>query len=565
MGVLDGQPVSAAITNPAFINKNNADVMPNILGFSHSGSGSSIADIQAAVNKLYTATGASESQTGTVYSAPAGTISDGDSYQTAFTKIADKFDAATGHKHTGAAGDAPPISGGFISGVPYESFVIPGSLLTSVTGSSKDVTSFMSGKTPSSNLSTLGVTVNSPYNRVFLANGSSSNSSDVLVDSTGNIVYGRLTYATGTWTLSFYSLVGSAETAYSFASATDISWFFRELYQPLVATPVYEPNYFEFEFKSVKSLGASGSLGLFGDVVVAASAGVSVVQSGQNLIFTGSLSNNAPQDVGSSAVVGVAADSSRSDHVHRGVHSVAATGSAAIYGDIIFQAASGVAVLETGQNLLYSVDYYTSAPSSVGSSNAIGSSTKPPRGDHTHQGVHSVAATGSSALFGDVVFQAASGTLIQESAQNILYSVDYSASAVSVGSTNSAGSSLQASRGDHVHQGLHSIAASGNTALFGDTVLVGGLNVTLTQTGQNIQINASASGGGGMVNGPITTPNLSSGSQTIATGYSMWWPYLTIILADTFTVQTGAELLGASYIIANGTLTINSGGEARIL
>lgn len=107
MGVLDGQAVSASVTNPAFINKNQDDVMPNKLGFNRSLSGTSIADIQVAVNKLYTASGASETQTGTVYNATANTINDGDSYQTALTKLADKFDPATGHFHTGAAGDGP--------------------------------------------------------------------------------------------------------------------------------------------------------------------------------------------------------------------------------------------------------------------------------------------------------------------------------------------------------------------------------------------------------------------------------------------------------------------------
>lgn len=109
MGVLDGQAVSAAVTNPAFINKNVDDSMPNKLGLSRALSGATIADIQATANKLYAATGASESQTGTVYNATASTITNGDPYQTALTKVANKFDPATGHMHTGAAGDGPVL------------------------------------------------------------------------------------------------------------------------------------------------------------------------------------------------------------------------------------------------------------------------------------------------------------------------------------------------------------------------------------------------------------------------------------------------------------------------
>ncbi len=59
------------------------------------------------INKLYTATGASESQTGTVYNATPSTITNGDPYQTALFKLSEKFHPTTGHMHTGAAGDAP--------------------------------------------------------------------------------------------------------------------------------------------------------------------------------------------------------------------------------------------------------------------------------------------------------------------------------------------------------------------------------------------------------------------------------------------------------------------------
>lgn len=107
MGVLDGQPVNQAITNPAFINKNINDVMPNQLGFARPLSGPTIADIQRAVNNLYTATGVSETQNGTDYNAASGTILNGDSHLVALTKLANKFHSATGHHHTGFAGDGP--------------------------------------------------------------------------------------------------------------------------------------------------------------------------------------------------------------------------------------------------------------------------------------------------------------------------------------------------------------------------------------------------------------------------------------------------------------------------
>lgn len=117
MGVLDGQPVSAGVTNPAFINKNQNDTMPNTLGFTNP-STPSIADIQATANKLYTATGASETLPGTNYNATPATIANGDNYQTALNKLAGKFAPATGHGHTGAQGDGPILSTAAISNSP---------------------------------------------------------------------------------------------------------------------------------------------------------------------------------------------------------------------------------------------------------------------------------------------------------------------------------------------------------------------------------------------------------------------------------------------------------------
>lgn len=61
MGVLDGQSVNAATTNPAFINKNISDQMPNQLDFtsSASGFGSNVINIQKTVNAIFSFVGAS--------------------------------------------------------------------------------------------------------------------------------------------------------------------------------------------------------------------------------------------------------------------------------------------------------------------------------------------------------------------------------------------------------------------------------------------------------------------------------------------------------------------------
>lgn len=116
MGVQDGFPVNATYTNPRFISKNTSDNMPFPLAFSYAPSGTTVSDIQAATNRLYTATGATDAgATGTVYNATPSTITNGQNYQTALTVLAGKFDPASGHHHTGAPGDGPLIAAGVSS------------------------------------------------------------------------------------------------------------------------------------------------------------------------------------------------------------------------------------------------------------------------------------------------------------------------------------------------------------------------------------------------------------------------------------------------------------------
>jgi len=66
------------------------------------------------------------------------------------------------------------------------------------------------------------------------------------------------------------------------------------------------------------------------------------------------------------------------------------------------------------------------------------------------------------------------------------------ASAVSIGSANAAGTSTSLARADHAHQGLHSLAASGQPQIVGDASLAAGAGITLSQAGQSITIAAPA-------------------------------------------------------------------------
>jgi hypothetical protein len=57
-----------------------------------------------------------------------------------------------------------------------------------------------------------------------------ANSKAILQDANGNEIYGKLTYATNVFTLSFYSTNAGSESAYSFSAGTSISFSFIYVY-----------------------------------------------------------------------------------------------------------------------------------------------------------------------------------------------------------------------------------------------------------------------------------------------------------------------------------------------
>jgi hypothetical protein len=110
-------------------------------------------------------------------------------------------------------------------------------------------------------------------------------------------------------------------------------------------------------------------------------------------------------------------------------------------------------------------------------------------------------------------------------------------SAVSVGSANAAGTSTSLARADHVHEGLHSLAASGQPPLVGDAVLAAGANVSLSQAGQTITIAASAAAGNRASTSSTSAQAISSGSNTTLLSVSMTKSQASSALLVIATVQ----------------------------
>lgn len=90
--------------------------------------------------------------------------------------------------------------------------------------SSIDITSFVSGSAVTSSDSLEGVISDAPNNKVFIRDGLTQDSP--LSDASGNQVFGRITYAGSTYTLSFYTDVNGTETAYTMPADQTIDFVY---------------------------------------------------------------------------------------------------------------------------------------------------------------------------------------------------------------------------------------------------------------------------------------------------------------------------------------------------
>jgi hypothetical protein len=115
------------------------------------------------------------------------------------------------------------------------------------------------------------------------------------------------------------------------------------------------------------------------------------------------------------------------------------------------------------------------------------------------------------------------------------------AGAVSVAATNSAGASPSLARADHAHEGLHSLAASGQPPIVGDALLAAGANITLSQSGQTITVASSGASGAGAPGNRVTAS--SSSPAAIGTASD------TELLSATITKsQAGSALLALATV-----------------
>jgi hypothetical protein len=333
VGVINGQAVSAEITNPAFLDANADDVAIGVIGFQNTAtaSGSNIDNIQREANSLNSFVGSSVNSAKNqkpIYTNDQGFTAN-DDLKTRLDSVSGKFNTTTGHTHGGSPGDGAPIQSTSIASVSYRGYFIQGTDLSGISGLSTDVSSYLVGHTPSSNSTTLGTVVNDPVNRVILRHSDGTNINDPIIDGLGNQVYGRLTYSASVWTLTFYVLIVGTETAYSMP-IEGIRWYYQELYNPIAGAPVYS------ELAVTPSDNAAATIPYASETVEG------------KVLFA----NSAPPAISSTSAKGTGTRSAKDDHTHEGLHSLGITGSGTtIKGDAVLEGGLGVTLSLAGQKI----------------------------------------------------------------------------------------------------------------------------------------------------------------------------------------------------------------------
>lgn len=333
-GIVDGQAVDAAQSNAAWLARNGATsgIGPITLSGPQA---ATISDIQVTANVILVGIGGDQVTPATGYAAfgaPSATILDGETHVQSLVRLAKKFDPSTGHKHSGAVGDGGLISYGSLTGTQLMGFAVHAVPLTAASGVSSNVTGLViSGN--SYNSAATGPVSLSPYNyvHVFSASGSS------YLDATGNKVYARLSASPATatapsaWTLSYYSQIAGTQTAYSFPASSYVDWYYQGLYTEALR-PVYS-DVFIVDSDQVAGEIPDATQIIRGKVLLSSASAVSV---------------------GSSNAIGTPnATVANADHAHQGVHSIAASGGAALFGDVILAASGGMNITQSGNTVTF--------------------------------------------------------------------------------------------------------------------------------------------------------------------------------------------------------------------
>lgn len=228
--VNDGQKINASVTNSAFISRTSDSNTTGVVSLDNTSdvdSGASVPNTQQAHNETFDAVGMTgiDDTTRKDYSSNE-VVTNGDSHKVAIGKVDAEFNNATGHAHSGSAGDGTPISVANVANLNQYFAYWQSVTEDSITGSSATL-SGLAGETPGGDDTSEGVITTTPNNRVAIYEKTTGVQ---FTDPQGQVVYGRITYSAPNFTISFYTNEVGVETTYNFSTTEDIIVFYLEVF-----------------------------------------------------------------------------------------------------------------------------------------------------------------------------------------------------------------------------------------------------------------------------------------------------------------------------------------------
>ena len=302
-GVVDGEPVDQTITNAAFLFKNSDDSSTGVYTLSAPSSGPSITDIQNTINVILFGAGGTQSTPATAYSnVPSNTVAQGDTLNTAISKLARKFyglAASGGHTHSGVDGDGAQVSA-VLSLAATGSSPLTGAVTLIGSG-------FVDLNQVGQSITIAGLAPGLPD--VLAVN----NSASAGFDMTGGAIV-DMSYTD--WENAGFPPGNPASGHVYFAPSAD-GFFYKKVHAGTIT-------------RVEGTIAASGNAAIYGDAVLVQGSGITLSQSGQNITITAAASGSA-------------------------VSSFAASGQSALTGAVTISGGANITLTESGQNVAIAV------------------------------------------------------------------------------------------------------------------------------------------------------------------------------------------------------------------
>jgi hypothetical protein len=245
MSVSDGQPVDAAVVNAAFISRtqDTSTVGKLALQNPEPESGPAISNPQRAINEAFDVSGiAGLGDPNAKNYSSTNVVSNGmnrkeaiealDAEVGSIGSVADEYPL---HTHDGV--NTPQISAASLLDINQLEATWQADTVVGASGFSSNINALFAAKNDGLGGTQLGVITLPPYNKVLLFDPVTGTNFE---DVDGTRVFGRVTFDTVDWVITYFTNKAGVETPYEFSSPVDVQFFYLEVFN--LATRPTVPN-----------------------------------------------------------------------------------------------------------------------------------------------------------------------------------------------------------------------------------------------------------------------------------------------------------------------------------